>query len=262
MSSKARQLDVGTARAAELVRRCGSEIRHARMDRGLSAAAVARAARLSTASVSRIERGLVPRVSVYDLARLHAVVGLELSVRSYPAGQPIRDFAHGSLLADFHRRLHRSIRWSIEVPLPITGDPRAWDAVVRADDWVYGVEAETAPRDAQALVRRLQLKARDGRVDGVLLILRRTVQTGRFLHEAGHLVRAAFPADGARALELLRAGVDPGGSAVIVVPAHRNPAPIASPATTAAPTGGDHGDTRGLLPPEQLGDRYGARTSR
>ena len=232
------------------------------MDRGLSAAAVARAARLSTSSVSRIERGLVQRVSVYDLARLHAVVGLELSVRSYPAGQPIRDAAHGLLLADFRRCLHRSIRWSIEVPLPISGDLRAWDALVRGDAWVYGVEAETAPRDAQALVRRLQLKQRDGSVGGVLLILRKTVQTGRFLREAGDLVRAAFPVDGARALELLRAGVDPGGGAVIVVPAHRDPAhrdpahrdpaPVAPPATTAAPNGSDHAGFTGLLLPEQF----------
>ena len=232
------------------------------MDRGLSAAEVGRAARLSTASVSRIERGLVPRVSVYTLARLHAVVGLELSVRSYPAGQPIRDTAHASLLADFHRWLHRSVRWSIEVPLPIAGDARAWDAVVRGDGWIYGVEAETAPRDAQALVRRLQLKERDGKVDGVLLILRRTVQTSRFLREAGSFVRAAFPADGARALELLRAGVDPGGGAVIVVPAHRGPAPVAPPATTAASTRGDQADARGLLPREQLRDQDPAGTSR
>lgn len=189
------------------------------MDRGLSAAAAGQAARLSTSTVSRIERGLVARVSVYDLARLHAVVGLELSIRSYPAGHPVRDIAHGSLLADFRRCLHRSIRWMIEVPLPISGDLRAWDAQLRGEHWLYGVEAETAPRDVQALVRRLQLKGRDGRVDGVLLVLRRTAQTRRMVTEAGELLRSAFPVDGGRALELLRAGVDPGGSACIILPA-------------------------------------------
>jgi len=221
MASKIRQLDVGTARAAELIRRAGGEIRQARTDRGLSVGAAGRAARLWTSTVSRIERGLVARVSVYDLARLHAVVGLELSIRSYPAGQPVRDLAHGSLLADFRRCLYGSIRWTIEVPLPISGDLRAWDAQVRGESWVYGVEAETAPRDAQAVVRRLQLKERDGRVDGVLLIVRKTLQTRRFLNEAGQLLQGAFPIDGVRAIELLRAGVDPGGSAVIILPTQR-----------------------------------------
>lgn len=219
MGTKARQVDLGTARATELVRRAGHEIRLARTDRGLSLAVVAGAAGLSISAVSRIERGLVMRASVYDLARLHAVVGLEVSIRSFPAGQPIRDAAHGALLADFRRCLHRSIRWAVEVPLPIAGDRRAWDALIRGNGWSYGIEAETAPRDAQALIRRLQLKLRDGRVDGVLLVVRRTVQTRRFVHEAGPLLRTSFAADGARAIELLRAGVDPGGNALIVLPA-------------------------------------------
>jgi transcriptional regulator with XRE-family HTH domain len=79
------------------------------MDRGLSLAAVGQATRLSVSEVSKIERGLVARVSVYDLARLHAVLGLELSLRSYPAGQPIRDTAHVALLLDFRAGLHRSL---------------------------------------------------------------------------------------------------------------------------------------------------------
>jgi len=188
------------------------------MDRGLSLAVIGHAVGLSVSEVSKIERWLVTRVSVYDLARLHAVVGLELSLKSYPSGQPIRDAAHVALLSDFRRSLHRSLRWAVEVPLPIPGDRRSWDAVVRGDGWQYGVEAETAPRDSQAVARRIQLKARDGRVDGVLLVLRRTIQTRRFLAEAGGLLRETFPIDGNRATELLRAGIDPRGSAMIVIP--------------------------------------------
>jgi len=210
-------VDLGTARAADLIRRAGNEIRQARTDRGLSLAVVGQATGLSVSEVSKIERGLVTRVSAYDLARLHAVVGLELSLRSYPAGEPIRDSAHVALLLDFRRGLHRSLGWAVEVPLPIAGDRRSWDAVVRGDGWQYGVEAETAPRDVQSVVRRIQLKERDGRVSGTFLVVRRTTQTRRFLVEAGALLREAFPIDGRRAIELLRAGVDPGGSAIVVV---------------------------------------------
>ena len=188
------------------------------MDRGLSLRAVGRAVGLSESQVSRIERGKVEHVSVRDLARLHAAVGLDLSLKSYPSGQPIRDVAHIELLDDLRRQLHKSLRWAVEVPLPLPGDLRSWDGLIGAQAWRYGVEAETAPRDSQSVARRVQLKQRDGQVDGVLLVLRRTVQTRRFLAEAGGHLRDLFPVDGLRALELLRAGVDPGGNAIIVLP--------------------------------------------
>jgi transcriptional regulator with XRE-family HTH domain len=224
VATKARQIDLGTARGLELVSRAGREIRIARTDRALSLATVGQAAGLSIGQISKIERGLVAKVSVRDLARLHAVVGLELSLKSYPSGQPIRDAAHVALLRDFRARLHRSLRWAVEVPLPIPGDRRSWDALISGDGWTYGVEAETAPRDAQAMLRRMNLKERDGQVDGVLIVLRRTVQTRRFVGEAGALLGEMFRVDGGRALELLHAGVDPGGSAVIVIPSRPTPA--------------------------------------
>lgn len=217
MGTKARQVDLGTARGRDLVRRAGQELREARTDRGLSLKAVGDAASLSIAYVSRIERGLIDHVSVRDLARLHAVVGLELSLKAYPAGEPIRDVAHAALLGQLRAQLHRSLLWSIEVPLPAPGDRRSWDALIRGSSWRYGVEAETAPRDAQAMSRRLALKQRDGDVDGVILLLRSTVQTRRFLRETRQLLSDAFPVDGLRALELMRAGVNPGGSSVIVL---------------------------------------------
>jgi transcriptional regulator with XRE-family HTH domain len=227
MATKARQIDIGTARGLDLISRAGREIRLARTDRGLSLAVVGHAAGLSTSEISKIERGLVPRVSVYDLARVHAVVGLELSLKSYPSGQPIRDAAHVALLRDFRAGLHRSLRWAVEVPLPIPGDQRSWDGVIRGDDWIYGVEAETAPRDAQSVLRRLHLKVRDGQVDGVLVVLRRTGQTRRFMAEAGPLLQEMFPVNGSRAMELLRVGVNPGGGSVIVLP--RRPTSIPGP---------------------------------
>lgn len=218
MGTKERQVDIGTARGLESIRRAGQEIRQARTDRGLSLNVIGQAVGMSESQVSRIERGLVEHVSVRDLARLNAVVGLDLSLKSYPSGQPIRDVAHVELLNDFRRQLHRSLRWAVEVPLPIPGDRRSWDGLISAEGWRYGVEAETAPRDSQSVARRVQLKQRDGQISGVLLVLRRTVQTRRFLAAAeGHL-RDLFPVDGVRALERLRAGVDPDGNAIIVLP--------------------------------------------
>lgn len=221
MATKQRPVDLGTERARRLIEAAGRELRDARRDRDLSMAEVGRAVDLSESTVSRIERGLVAHVSVVDLARLHAAVGLELSVKSYPGGAPIRDSAQLDLIADFCALLHPSLGWSTEVPLPGAGDQRAWDVVVRGDSWRTGIEAETGPRDSQALVRRVRLKQRDGQVDSVVLLLRSTVRTRRFLADAGEQVRAAFPGDGAVALARLRAGADPGENAVIMLPGRR-----------------------------------------
>lgn len=175
-----------------------------------------RAAGLSAAQLSRLERGLVEDVGLVRLASLLSIVGLELTARAYPAGSPLRDAAHAELLKRFRAHLHRSLTWATEVPLPQPGDLRAWDAVVSGNGWRYGVEAETRPTDAQALGRRLRLKVRDGGVDGVLLVLPPTRHTRRFLAAASDELALLFSVPGARALELLEVGVDPGGSAIIV----------------------------------------------
>lgn len=176
---------------------------------------------VSASTGSRLERGLLEHVDIMLLARFCAVVGLELSIRVFPGGQPIRDAAHLAMLREFRGLLHPSLDWATEVPLPSAGDPRAWDGLVRGAGWRYGVEAETAPRDGQATLRRLALKQRDGQVDGVLLILRDTRQGRAFLREIADVARSSFPITGTRTLELLSVGADPGGSAIVVLPNRR-----------------------------------------
>ena len=93
--------------------------------------------------------------------------------------------------------------------------------MVRGVDWRFGVEAETSPRDGQALVRRVELKQRDGEVDGVLLAVRDTPTVRRFLRDAGDLLRIAFPVPGREALGALRVGRRPPGNAIVRVPRRR-----------------------------------------
>ena len=129
-------------------------------------------------------------------------MGLDLSIRAYPGGRPLRDAAHAALLERLHRRVHRSLGWATEVPLPITGDLRAWDALIRGEDWRCGVEAETRPRDLQALERRLTLKLRDGGVDWLVLLLLDSRHNRALVREHGEQLATAVPAPrsaGARA---------------------------------------------------------------
>ena len=218
MATRQRPVDLGTERGRSIRTRLGAEVRAARIDRGLTLAEAGRAVRLSASEVSRIERGLLESASIHQLARLASVVGLELSARAYPGPQPIRDAAQARLLERFRAVLHPGLRWGTEVPLPGPGEQRAWDAMVSVgSEWRYGIEAETSPHDSQALSRRLNLKVRDGLVDGAILVLPRTRRSREFLAAGAATPRPSFPVDGRRALELLAARVDPGGSSIILI---------------------------------------------
>jgi transcriptional regulator with XRE-family HTH domain len=217
MGSIERPIDRASQRTDAAIRRAGVELRAARRDRNVSQREVGRSIGLSASAISRIERGLVPEVTVIRLAQLAESVGLEVSIRLFPGGQPIRDAAHAALLARFRSATHPDLRWGIEVPLPGRGDQRAWDAMLAGPGWRYGVEAETSPKDGQALARRLAMKLRDGGVDGILLTLPRTRRVREFLTGCQGLLAPAFPLDGPTVLARLAAGLDPGGSAIVLV---------------------------------------------
>jgi transcriptional regulator with XRE-family HTH domain len=189
----------------------------ARIDRGLSLRDVGDAVGVSPPTMGRFATGKATDVGIVRASQILGVVGLDLSVRAYPGGQPMRDAGHAALLGRFRACLHRDLGWAVEVPLPHPGDLRAWDALIRGRAWLYGIEAETHPTDGQALIRRLELKQRDGEVVGVILVLQASRHTQLFLAAAGDLLAAAFPVPGRRALALLTAGVNPGGNAVVVL---------------------------------------------
>jgi hypothetical protein len=160
---------------------------------------------------------LTSSVTIQQASVLLAAVGLDLSVRAYPSGEPLRDAAHVALLDRFRARIHRSLRFNTEVPFPSPDDRRAWDAVVSSRTWRVGVEAETRPRDRQALERRLALKQRDGDVTSLVLLLLDSRHNRDFVRASREVVAERFPVSARRALELLGTGVDPGGNAVILL---------------------------------------------
>jgi transcriptional regulator with XRE-family HTH domain len=221
MATRERAVDRGKQRGVVAVLGVCREIRRARRSLGLSIAAVAAEVGISASTLSRIERGLTPTVPLVLLAQLCEVIGLELSARAFPGGRPLRDARQGRILGTFRALLHPSLRWGTEVPLPISGDRRGWDGMVGGPGWRYGVEVETNPNDGQATVRRIQLKVRDGQVDGVILVMPDTRQTRAFRREFAELLATDFPVPGRRALQLLAVGKDPGGSALVILSGRR-----------------------------------------
>jgi transcriptional regulator with XRE-family HTH domain len=217
MPSRERPVDRGAALGRELVARVSGEAREARLAAGLGQSDVARAIGLSVAQLSRIERGLSPDLSLATAARLHAVLGLRLSARSYPDGDPIRDAGQRDLLVRLLERCHASLARAWEVPFPAPGDLRAWDATLRGSSFRVGIEAETRLRDVQALDRRLALKERDGGMDRLLLVVLDSRSNRTVLRAHHEVFDARFPVAGARALELLGVGADPGGNALVLL---------------------------------------------
>lgn len=217
MGSRERAIDIGAARGRDATSLVLRELRQSRLDRNLSGEQVGATIGISGAHYSRIERGLVRGLSIEQASVLLAAVGLDLSVRVFPGGEPIRDAAHASLLGRFRSQLHLSLRSIAEMPLPITGDRRAWDLVVIGTTWRHAFEAETRPRDLQALERRIALKGRDGGIAAVSLLLLDSRHNREFvrLHRAS--LEERFPVSGSHALQCLRTGEDPGAGSVILL---------------------------------------------
>lgn len=207
--------DVAAERARTIRADLGRDLRIARLEADLSLREIASATGISAPQESRIERGVMRTVTIEQVARMAAAVGLDLSARLHPAGDPIRDAAHAALVERLRARLHPSLTLLTEVPLPIPGDRRAWDAVIRGTAWQIPAEAETRPRDMQALDRRLALKLRDGGFESVLLVLLDSAANRRLVRSGA--IPPRFSLDGRSALARLAEGREPGESAVVLL---------------------------------------------
>jgi len=215
VGTRERPSDRGRRRSREHLHNIASDVRLARVGSGLSLRDVAAAATVDHARLWRFERRLVD-LSFGDLAAVCQVLGLDLVVRAYPAGDPLRDAAHARLLQRLRDRLHQSLGWSTEVPLPGDRELRAWDAVIRGRGWRLPVEAETVVTDAQALERKLTLKVRDGDAARVLLVVADTRRNRRALASAPAAF-ASLPLRSGQVLRRLRDGEDPGASGLVIL---------------------------------------------
>ena len=197
--------------------RIGREIHGGRLGSGLTLAEVGSAIGRSTSEISRIEHGQSPHVSYETLALAAAAVGLDLPLRAFPAGEPIRDKGQLALLARFRSRLPATLRWRTEVPLQIAGDLRAWDAVIGGRSWSVPVDAESRLHDVQALSRRLALKRRDDGSPTMILLVADTRHNRSVLNLARADLAADFPLPGSRILALLEAGQCPPASGIVLL---------------------------------------------
>jgi transcriptional regulator with XRE-family HTH domain len=207
----------GERLARKLTTSLGEEIRVARTSAGLAQRDAAGAAGMSHSQFGRIERGLLPRLTFEQACRAGIAVGLRYAGRMYPGGDPVRDAAQLRLLERFIALLPQLARVDREVPLPIPGDRRAWDALVALGGRRAGCEAETRLGDIQALERKLALKVRDGAVDVLLLVVADTAHNRAILDLHRAALRSLLPLDNVQVRRALRDSRLPAASGVVLV---------------------------------------------
>jgi len=172
---------------------------------------------MSRAQYGRIERGEIAGISFVQASCAAAAVGLRLSLRTFPDGDPVRDVGQLRLLERFRALLPSGAAWRTEVPLPMPGDRRAWDATVGMLGRCVGCEAETKVNDIQAMERKLALKLRDGEVDVLIVIVADTVANRDALDRHREELRALLPLDTREILRCLRVGRLPSASGLMVI---------------------------------------------
>ena len=194
-----------------------SEIRLGRRVAGLSLRDAAAAVGLHPSTFGRIERNELETLSLEELGLACAAVGLELSVRTYPKGDPARDAGHLRLLGRFRARLPAHLPWRTEVPLPIPGDLRALDGQSWIAREMLAVEAETKLHDIQALERRSLLKQRDSGARCLVLLVADTDSNRRLLAAHRDAIRGSFPLDTREVLAALARGEMPAANGIVVL---------------------------------------------
>lgn len=206
----------GRARGTRLRLEIGQAMRAARRTAGLSQLTVARRSGMSKMQVSRVERGL-GSTGVVGLATLASIVGLDLVVKVYPGGAPVKDVAHARLLGRLQASLPTLNGWRTEVPLPIPGDQRAVDAELQVASRRIGFELETRLGDAQATARRVALKQRDAVLACMVLVLADTRANRAAILGGAPTLKATFPLESRAVMASLRNGAPPSGNGVVLV---------------------------------------------
>ncbi len=134
----------------------------------------------------QLEGGRLPAIDLREVDCIALALGLDVSLRLYPGGPPIRDAGHAARLLGLLRQARPPLHYRVEAPLPAKEDRferRAWDAMLFGDGQRTAIELEMRMRDVQAMRRRHALKRRDDPTEEFLLLIADTRHNRRVLAE-------------------------------------------------------------------------------
>lgn len=189
----------------------------ARHNAGLSQATVARAIGVSRPLVAGWERNaIVPRLE--QLARWAAVLGLDVSLRTFPAGPPLRDAGQVRLLDRFGRLIGDA--WTLIPEAPVSVDPsdrRAFDLLLRRPGRRVAVEAIGRLADHQGQLRPIRLKQQAAGDARLVVLLADSRHNRHAVRAAADMLATSFPCSPRAALASLRAGEEPRADTLLLV---------------------------------------------
>lgn len=216
MAYRIRVLDEAMRRSRREIVELGEQLAEARRLAGATQTEVAAALGWSGSKVRRIERGQRESASHLELTSFGAVVGLRYSGRFFVGAARLRDATQLAMLNSFRSWTARQ-GWTsrTEEPLPITGDLRAFDLVLRRNEARVACEFVSRIRDGQAQIRPLLQKQRDAGVGTLVLVVRDTAENRRSVRDIGPLLHDLFPLQPRAILSAMREGRDPGANGVV-----------------------------------------------
>jgi transcriptional regulator with XRE-family HTH domain len=210
MGTRQARLSEVQRRARQRVEHAIDECRQSRLRAGISQGQLAAALGCSRQLITAIEAGRLEDIGIVQLSRYGAAVGLDVTVRLYPAGPPLRDIGQVRLLDRFRALIGDSWTWMTEVP--VGQDPRdlrAIDAILVRSPARVGIEAVTRLVDSQGQVRPILLKQEVTGLACMILLLADTRLNRAAVEAAGATLRAAFPLRARDVLAALRSGQQP-----------------------------------------------------
>jgi transcriptional regulator with XRE-family HTH domain len=210
-------IDEAARRARQQVEQVVNDARNLRLSGGLSQASMGAFLGCSRQLIGAIEGDQLEDIGCIQLARLAAAVGLDVTIRAYPAGSPLRDAEHVRLLERFRALLGNAWTWQTESP--VSTDPRdrrAIDALLLRHEHRVGVEGITRLVDAQGQTRSILLKQAAAGLDRMVLVLADTRHNRNALVEGAPTLQPAFPLPQRALMRELTAGRLPPANGIVL----------------------------------------------
>ena len=134
----------------------------------------------------------------------------------FPGSARLRDSTQLERI-NAYRRLAAGWGWSstIEDPLPLTGDLRAFDLVLHSGRVRIAHEFVSRLHDLQAQVRPILRKQRDAGVGSLVVVVKDTMENRRLHREAGRALDDHFPLSPRDLLQSIRHRRDPGANGIL-----------------------------------------------
>ena len=188
---------------------------------GISQRTMARELGISQPRLWRIEQDDGDEVSITRLCEMASLLGLEPSLTLHPIGDPIRDKGQQAVGKRFDALLSPAWSMTTEALLPLPGDLRSWDRLLRLrgvpDRHLVGVDLESRIRDIQDLVRRTRLRERDGGVDEILIVLSDSATNRRLAAQLREALGPRYATSNRALRTALRLGQPLPGSGVVLL---------------------------------------------